>query len=173
METLLDILKYILPSLVVFLTVYFMVRSYLDHRQKSQVMLLKEKGQEIILPLRLQAYERMVLFLERISPGQIVFRVRQADMSPAQLQAALLQSLREEYEHNLAQQIYISPEAWSKVKTAREEIIRLINTVFISLDEHAGGNDFAQKVLESGSQMDKNPVQAAVDFLKKEVGQLF
>jgi hypothetical protein len=173
METILEILKYILPSLVVFLTAYFLIKSYLNYRQNNDKLQLRKKDQEIILPLRLQSYERMILFLERISPVQAIFRVRKQDMSPAQLQASLVQSIREEYEHNIAQQIYISQEGWNMVRNAREEVTRQINTAFINLGDDANANDLAQMILESWGQTEKNPVQSAIDFLKNEVRQLF
>ena len=128
---------------------------------------------EIILPLRQQSYERMVLLLERINPVQAIFRVKQAEMSAAQLQSALTQSIREEYEHNIAQQIYISQEAWNQVRNAREEIIRLINSSFIDMKENSTANDLAQAVIENWSRLDVNPTQKALDFLKKEVAKLF
>jgi hypothetical protein len=173
METFLEILKYTLPALVVFLTVYLVLRSYFDFKQKEGLLEIRRKDQEIILPIRLQAYERMVLFLERISPVQAVFRVMEPGMSPANLQAALVQTVREEFEHNIAQQIYISHEAWGLVRNAREETVRMINSAFITLDEKSTANDLARIILESWSGMEKNPVQSAVDYLKNEVRELF
>lgn len=173
MEAVLEILKYTLPALVVFLTVYLTLRSYFAHRQKKEEYDIRRKDQELVFPVRLQAYERMVLFLERISPVQAVFRVMQPEMSPSGLHAALLQAIREEFEHNIAQQIYISPEAWGLIRNAREETVRVINSAFIVLDEKSTGNDLARLILENWSKLDKNPVQAAVDYLKQEVRQLF
>jgi hypothetical protein len=173
METFLEIIKYTLPALVVFLTVYFVLKFYFDYKHKEGRQEILRKEQDIILPVRLQAYERMVLFLERISPVQAVFRVVEPDMSPAHLQAALVQAIREEFEHNIAQQIYISPEAWGLVRNAREETVRLINTAFISMNEKSTANDLAKTILENWSVMEKNPVQSAVDYLKNEVRQLF
>lgn len=173
METFLDILKYILPSLVVLLAVYFMIHAFLGHQGKSRDAEIRKMDREAILPLRLQAYERMILFLERISPVQAIFRVKRADMNPVQLQASLIQSIREEYEHNIAQQIYISAEGWNQVKNAKEEIIRLVNTAFISMPDNATASDLAQTILEEWGRMEKNPVQGAIDILKTEVRQLF
>ena len=173
METFLEILKYILPSIVVFFTAYYMLKAYLDSREKLQKLEMRKKDPEITLPLRIQAFERLVLLLERISPAQLVFRVKRNDMSPAQFQYAMIQSIKEEFEHNIAQQIYISPETWNLIRSAREEIIRAINTAFISMDEKSSVNDLAQKILEDWASMEINPVQAAIDKLKEEVNQLF
>jgi hypothetical protein len=115
----------------------------------------------------------MVLFLERISPAQLVFRVKRNDMSPAQFQNALILTIREEYEHNIAQQIYLSADAWNMIRNAKEDIVRLINTTFIDMDQKAGANEMAQSILEKWSQQEKNTAQAAIVFLKEEVGRLF
>jgi hypothetical protein len=173
METFLEIVKYTLPSLVVFLTAYLILKTYLDSRLKSDSVEASRKDHEITLPLRLQAYERMVLFLERISPAQLVFRVKRNEMSPAQFQNALILTIREEYEHNIAQQIYLSTEAWNLVRNAKEDIVRHINTAFIDMDEKAGANDMAQRILEEWSKQEKNAVHSAILFLKDEVGRLF
>jgi len=173
MDTFLEILKYTLPALVVFLTVYFTLKAYLDFKTRESKQRARVKDQEVLLPIRLQSYERMVLFLERISPVQLVFRVMHPDMSPAALQAALVQTIREEYEHNIAQQIYISSEAWNLVRNAREETVRVINASFIAMNEKSTAGDLAKTILEQWSGMAKNPVQSAVDCLKNEVRQLF
>ena len=173
MEIFLEILKYILPAIVVFFTAYYLLKTYINSLMGSAREESRSKDREITLPLRLQAYERMILFLERITPVQLVFRVKRNDMTSAQLQNALIHSIREEYEHNIAQQIYISPESWNLVRTAREEVVRAINTTFISMDEKSTAAEFAQKILEEWGKQDKNPVQIATDHLKAEVNRLF
>ena len=173
METFLELLKIFIPALLVMLTAWLVIRNMLhdDQERRRQDLLLQTV--KTVTPVRLQAYERVVLFLERISPVQAVFRVMEPDMSPARLQAALVQAIREEFEHNIAQQIYISPEAWVLVRNAREETVRLINASFISINEKSTANDLAKTILENWSAMEKNPVQSAVDYLKNEVRQLF
>ncbi len=79
------------------------------------------------LPLRLQAYERLILYLERISPDSLVMRMSRSNLSVAQFQNELVTSVRTEFEHNLAQQTYISSQSWEKVKSARNSIIKLIS----------------------------------------------
>ena len=128
MSEFLEILKYVLPSLVVFAAAYFLIRSFLDHEVKELKEEKKDISRKAAVPLRFQAYERIVLFLERISPPNLVLRVSQANMSKEILQAELLKTVREEYEHNLAQQIYISDKAWEVVNGAKEEVLSDINT---------------------------------------------
>jgi hypothetical protein len=134
---------------------------------------VRMKNHEITLPLRLQAYERMVLFLERINPMQLLIRVKRDNLTPAQFHSKLVQSIKEEYDHNITQQIYLSPEAWNHIRSAREEIVRIINTTFITMSEKSDVNDLAKKILEEWGKLEKNPVQGALDHLKSEVSQLF
>jgi hypothetical protein len=173
MDTFLEILKYILPWLVIFITVFYLVKAFLDNEQKRKMLQIKKESMQITLPLRLQAYERLVLFLERISPAQILFRLNQQGMTAYQLHSAIMQNIREEYEHNLAQQIYVSPEAWSNVKTAKEEVVRLVNTSLADMKESSGSHDFARAILEKWGNLEKDPVQLSLDILKTEVKQLF
>ncbi|MCK5078397.1 MAG: hypothetical protein KAR09_00550, partial [Bacteroidales bacterium] len=147
MNEFLDILKYILPALVVFAVAYFLIRAFLDHEVKQLKEEKKDETRKAISPLRFQAYERIVLFLERISPPNMVLRVNKAGMSKEMLQGELLRTVREEYEHNLAQQIYISDEAWEQVKNAKEEVLSEINTAAAGMTEKNTSADYGQQVI--------------------------
>jgi len=100
-------------------------------------------------------------------------RTNRSGMNALELQAAMLQALRDEFEHNLSQQLYVSPQAWEKVRNAREEMISLINTAAVKVQPDASAADFAQHVLSQSLEVDKLPVQHAIDFLKNEVRQNF
>ena len=99
MNELLDILKYILPSLVVFVAVYFVLISFLENDSKKRIMEIKLANQKTITPIRLQAYERIVLFLERISPNNLILRVSRKEYNAFQLQSSLIKTIRGEFEH--------------------------------------------------------------------------
>jgi hypothetical protein len=136
-------------------------------------MTYKRESQGLTTPIRLQAYERLTLFLERITPGNLISRVHKSGMSAKLLQAELLKAIRTEYEHNLAQQIYISPGAWELIKNAKEETIKLINTAAINVSDEASGVDLGKLVLEVSMSIEKMPTQIALDYLKQESRQLF
>jgi hypothetical protein len=173
MEDFLDILKYILPSGVVFATAYFLIKAFLDNENRKKMLELKMNNQAVSIPIRLQAYERIILLLERISPGSLVIRVTQPGMTAFQLQTALIQNVRDEFEHNLAQQIYLSSPAWELSKNAKEETIKLINIAASKLNESASAIDLGSVIFELSAQTDKLPVTAAIEYIKKEVRQLF
>ena len=126
-----------------------------------------------VLPVRLQAYERSILLLERISPDSMIMRVSRNEYSARQLQQELLGNITSEYEHNLAQQTYLSTEAWEKVKVAKNQVINLINDTAKEVKPDASGPTLGKLILERMTELNNPPSQAAIDFLKKEVKTLF
>ncbi len=112
MNTFLDVLKYTIPSLIVFATAYFILKTFIESEEKKRTLEIRTKNQKLITPIRLQAYERLTLFLERISPNSVILRVQKPNMTASQLQREMLNIIRTEFEHNLSQQIYISKQAW-------------------------------------------------------------
>jgi hypothetical protein len=173
MDQFLDILKYIVPSLVVLATAYLLIEKFLENERHQRNMTFRRESQGLTTPIRLQAYERLTLFLERISPSALVMRVHKSGMSAKLLQAELLKAIRTEYEHNLSQQIYVSPGAWDLIKNAKEETIKLVNTAAINVADEASGVDLGKLMLEVTMKVDKLPGDVALDYLKQEARQIF
>ena len=173
MSEFLEILKYILPSLVVFAAAYFLIRSFLDHEVKQLKEERKDESRKVVMPLRFQAYERIVLFLERISPSNLVLRVSRAGLNKDELQAKLLQTVREEYEHNLAQQIYMSDEAWELVKGAKEEVLSDINSAAAMMKDKNTAADYGQEIISIHHEHKSRAHDSALSYLKKEIRQMF
>jgi len=94
-------------------------------------------------------------------------------MTAYHFQLMLVQNIREEFEHNVAQQIYVSPSGWAMIKSAREEIIRMINTLAAETDAGSSAGELAKVILEHWAQLDHNPAQIAIDQLKAEVRQMY
>ncbi len=173
MQTILEILKYILPSIITFLTAWFIIRQFIDNEQKKSLIAMKSSASQTIMPVRLQAYERVLLLLERISLQSLVMRVHQAGMTAAELHQALLQTVRQEYDHNLSQQLYISPDAWELIRNAKEEVIKVVNTCAGRMPEQAEGKDLATDILEETLKMGRPMTTTAILFIKKEVRQIY
>ena len=173
MDTLFDLAKFILPSIIVFLTAYYAIKKFLDNEHKVRILEMRKENQNTTLPLRLQAYERSVLFLERISPDALVKRIYKQGMDARGMQSLILTTIRTEYEHNISQQIYISEQAWSRLKTTKEEIIKLVNIASGRVRDDATGLDLSKAILELASKLDRNPTHLAIEFIKKEIRQLF
>lgn len=172
-----QVLLALLPSVVVFLTAYYLFRQFLwsKHRgQQEQVMAeFKREDRKHTLPLRLQAYERLSLFLERIAPGPLVFRVHKHSMDARMLHAELLATVREEFEHNVTQQLYVSDRAWQQVKMAKEETLRIFNIAYEQTGDNPNGTALSQRIFETAAKLSHLPTQEALLTLKEEVRKLF
>jgi hypothetical protein len=173
MATLLEILKYTIPALIVFLTTWVLIRSWAKNEDKKRKHEFNIHIKDEILPIRLQAYERFILYLERIAPESLVMRTSSADYTTRQFQTELMSAIRTEFEHNLAQQTYISTEAWEKVRVARNQTIKLINEAAAELKPDASGTTLGKLVLEQVMELKNPPSQIAIDYLKREVNTLF
>jgi hypothetical protein len=169
----LDVLKYTIPSLVLFLTVFYILHSYFEDNEKKRQIKTVLKNRKLITPLRLQAYERIILLLERISPESLILRISITGMNSKQLQTEMLNSVRAEFEHNLSQQLYVSNEAWEMIKGARSNTLKLINMAADKVAPESPSIQLSTTILEMIMEMDKTPSANAIDFLKKEVQKLF
>lgn len=172
METFYDILKIILPSLLVMITAWLVISNMLRNdqdRRRQEVLLQTVKT---VTPVRLQAYERIILLLERISPESLIMRTARPDLTAQQLHAELISNVRAEYEHNLSQQIYMSNEAWEMVRNARGTVVKLINNVASQLPRTATGEELSRLLIEEVMEMDTEPCRTAINFIKAETARL-
>lgn len=171
MNTVAIILVSVLPSMIVAVAAFFIVKYFIENDQKKKVLELKFQSKSITTPVRLQAYERMALFLERIEPNQLLFRVNNPELTAAQMQAVLLSTIRSEYEHNMSQQIYISPEVWESIKRAKENVVNAINIAAGKLSPEAMAIDLDSAIFQITAA--ESPVAAAMNSLKKEIQTLY
>jgi hypothetical protein len=173
MEDFLDILKYILPSVITFLASYLIIKRFLDNDYRKKTVDIKMQNQKTIMPVRLQAYERLVLLLERISLPSLIQRTHKQGMSARMLQAELVKAIRAEFDHNLSQQVYITNKSWESVKTAKEETIKAINIAASRVGDDASGMDLINVIFELITKVDRLPTDIAIDILKMEARQIF
>ncbi len=169
----LTLLAIVLPAAIVTLTAYFLLKKLLDSQERKHIITHKTESVKEILPLRLQAFERIMLMLERMRPGSLVFRVSYENMDAPHFQGKLLENIRDEFEHNLSQQVYVAPESWQKVVMAREETVKLINNAASQLNAEATGNDLARAIFRKTAENGTPAIEEARNILKKEVQQLF
>lgn len=171
MEIVLYITGGILACVIVFLTAYFSIKYFLENDQKKRLLELKFNSKSLITPVRLQAYERMAMFLERIEPNHLIQRVNNPDLTSEQLRTILLTTIRAEFEHNLSQQIYISVNTWDLIVQAKEETIQRINLSAGKLGTEAMSIDLATSLLEKVTASVSN--ERAMKALKEEIAILF
>ncbi len=173
MNELMEIIKYIIPSLIVFFTTWWLVTNFLKQERWRLSEKYRQESTSSLLKVRLQAYERLLLFLERISPDQLLLRNTPPDIPASDYQQMLLENIRNEYEHNLIQQLYISAKSWELVDHARMWIIILVNDSAERLDANASANELAIAVIENEMSAKINHINAAIMVIKKEVQELF
>lgn len=169
----LEIAKYVIPSLIVFLTAYFTISSFMKNEEKKRKLELLLNTRRVITPVRLQAYERAVLFLERISPDSMLTRLHKKDMTAGDLQSRMLATIRAEFEHNFTQQVYMSHDSWQMIIKAKENTVKLINTVASEIKKEAPSIILSKALLEHIMEIPKTPSATAIEFLKKEIQLLF
>lgn len=169
LENVIEIIKLIVPAAAAILAVKYTLKAFTEREEKKKQIDLKIKETEIILPIRLQAYERICMLIERISPQNLIPRVNTGVMSAPQLQQALLSEVRNELNHNLSQQVYISDKAWKLTKQTSEAVKGLIFNAAREMPEGAKGNDLARKILENLMTLDPNPFDTALDLIKSEI----
>jgi len=186
MSELLEFFKIIIPTIVVLLVVYVMLRAFtkqnskqLDYMRNEQQLIKlrldtegKSNTEKISLPLKFQAYERMSMFLERINPPNLLTRVMKPKISVGMLHSSLLATIRDEYEHNMSQQLYISDTAWEMVKAAKEDVVRLINSSASKFKSDAEASKFAQSIITDGFN-NNNPIDKALRILKEDIRNNF
>lgn len=169
---LLRILTLIIAITLITVSILIIMKNYFNLKRPVSVTPDPLEKSKILLPLRLQAYERIVLYLERISPAQLIQRVSRPEMNAVQLQSTLTKTIRDEFEYNLSQQLYISSRAWELVKNAKEETIKLIHTAAHTLPEGASSQELIKAILDRMIENEKQPVDFAIEEVKKDVQQL-
>ncbi|MBI3232919.1 MAG: hypothetical protein HYZ42_02570 [Bacteroidetes bacterium] len=145
----------------------------IQNEDNKRMLDLRIKNQQLFTPLRLQAYERMALLLERITPVNIIQRVSRPGQSALELKQLIINDIQAEFNHNLSQQIYVSHHVWSLTKSVKEQIVQLVNVAYMSLPEDAKGIDLSKTIFSILIERDENPTQKVLDFLNKEVHLIF
>ena len=170
---------YIFPLLYLILGLAFVYGFYLtvnnvaDKILETQKRDIRGKHTDITLPLRLQAYERMCLFLERITPSNLLLRLAPSATNTLELQQILLREIREEYNHNIAQQMYMSNYAWEQINSAMNEIVAVINQSASEVAPEDPATNLAKKIFSHVIEKETQPAVTALNILKEEVKNLF
>ncbi len=168
-EIVLEILKYVLPALVVLLAAYLLLKRMLDAQLQMRAMKYKQQTTESTMSLKMQAYERIALFCERVSLPQLLFRIRGEGLSAEQHRASLLMAIQQEYEHNFSQQIYVSPSLWKIVETTKEKMVELVNVIGADAPAGTDGGQRRRHYLTQYEQRGVDPTRLALEAVKKEV----
>ena len=167
----LNFVAYLLPAIVVGLIAYFFFKGHTANEEGRRRYLIQKDAQKDTIPMRLQAYERLTLFLERIDPNKLLIRVKPYSDDLQKYETLLIQNIDNEYEHNLVQQIYVSPECWNIIIAAKNATTQLIRQS--AMNEKVDSSDKLRENLLNHFMGEVTPSHKALMYLKKEVSELF
>jgi len=173
METFLEIVKYTLPALVVFATVYYMMKQYLDQQYKLSSLEMRKEQYDKMLPIKLQAYERLALFCERISVDNLSYRLANSGTDGLALSKSMLVAIQQEWEHNLSQQIYVSDNLWDIISLAKNNNQAVIARASQEIGVEDSPAALMQKILSIKAEGKMDPIAAARQAIKEETQLLF
>ncbi len=169
----LPIILVTVPAAGVLVMAYLFLKKTAEKEIRHLQVELKRDRQKHFLPMRVDAYQRGVLLLERIHPNSLVMRLHNPGNPAKKMQTDLLQAIREEYDHNVSQQLFISPQGWDMLKNSKEETIKIINLAGKQMLATSTGTDLAGKIFEIVAEVGTLPTEIAVDYLKREMQELF
>lgn len=171
MTRIFDLFMYALPAIITGVIAYYFFREHTKNEDGRRRFLLKKDLQVNAMPLRLQAYERMALFLERITPSKLLIRVPPISASKEDYEALLIHTIEQEFEHNLSQQIYVSDKCWSILTASKNATIQLIRKA--SLSDKADSANKLREIILTEMMERRAPSDAGLSFLKEEVSEMW
>jgi hypothetical protein len=170
---LLDILKYTVSGLGIVMVAYYLFKPHLDRAENMQLLELRKAVSNQTLPLRLQAYERMVLFVERVNPANMLIRLSANEYNAAELHSLVVTEIRNEYQHNVTQQIYVSARAWGIIRRIKDDTMSIVTNAVKGLPEDASGLDLSRTILTHLSTLEENPYDLASTMIRKDLEDIF
>ena len=166
-----DYLSYLLPALLVGLIAYYFFKTFVNHQKEMRYLEMRKENRSEVLPLRLQAFERLVLFLERISLAQLLHRVKPVGDDKLGYENLLIASIEQEFEHNIAQQVYVSQKCWDAIKASKNSTISLIRRKCVN-EKISSAQQLRESILSELLEK-SSPSDTGIAFLKNEIKTLF
>jgi hypothetical protein len=170
-KTIIEVFINLVPALMIAAVAYYFFKGHIENENRRRSFMLQKSLQKQALPIRLQAYERMVLFLERISPSKLLTRVNPTSSNKQDYESLLVASIQQEFEHNLTQQIYVTDECWNVILAAKNGTIQLIRKA--NMLEKVETSDKLREVILTDLMENEPPTKTALEFVKKEVSELW
>lgn len=167
-DKILEGLVYTLPAIVTGGVAYYFFNSFLRHDTAEKKMQLLAAKKKESLPIKLQAYERMLLFCERINPTKLLLRVKPVSSETNSYTQLLIANIEQEFEHNMVQQIYISDDCWTAIIAAKSAVINQLKQIS---EEVTNADELREKVLLHYTQK-VPPTETAVSFIKSAVKKM-
>lgn len=167
----LGLLLYCVPAIITGGIAFLFFREHVENENNRRNFLIQKDLQKDALPMRLQAYERMSLFLERIKPSKLILRVKPTSSNKEDYESLLIANIEQEFDHNLAQQIYVTDKCWSITSTAKNATIQIIRKA--ALSDKVDSSDKLREVILNEMLDKRSPSDAALSFIKEEVSEIW
>ena len=171
-RSMIELLKYTIPSLIVLLATWLVMHKLFKSEEQKRLWELKKLSQKEISPIRMRAYERLTLLLERTTPEHMLMDMNLTEMTVLQVQQRLMQTIRLEYEHNLSQQVYVSDEVWDMIVAAKEQMIAFVNSMAQQIPQGSSALDYAKVLITAYTSNGDTPNDKALQALKDEARSL-
>lgn len=169
MNFLLEIAKITIPGILVLLAAYYVLRDLLRNAERTRFYEMKKESAKALTPVKLTAYERLALFLERMKPESLLIRTQLPNMKVHELHIVLLNTIREEFEHNVTQQIYVGNDVWLLTRNAKDSLIQLINSIASDMPDDMPALELSKMIIERYNAVNETPIDLALNALKSEV----
>ena len=152
---------------------YFLLKSDIQNYFRFKTFESNKDKHSALLPLQLQAYERMIVFVERINPANLLVRLHESGISVTALQTAVIKEIRAEFQHNITQQLYIQSVSWNILRKLKDDTIAMVNNVAQNLPPDAAGLELSRQVLNHMSTIEENPYDLTINQLKGDIQKMF
>ena len=156
------------PALIVFAACYLLIKQFLNNREQIELIDIQRRSAAKVLPLKLQAYERLILLFERVYVPALITRIKTKRMSSGELQSALMIAIQQEFEHNVTQQIYVSDKLWEIIRLVKQELYNQLDHVMVSTAFNGDADDYTSALIEHFSKPDFDPTRKAIYAIKQE-----
>jgi len=155
------------------MAVYYILKNDIQRFFDLKNIELNKESRAHLLPLRLQAHERLIIFTDRINPANLLVRLHQQGIGIGTLQAGILNEVRSEYQHNITQQLYVDSVTWNVVRKLKDDTIAMINNAVQGLPADANGIELSKAILQHMGSIDENPYDLTIELIKKDIQKLF
>lgn len=173
MKNIIIFLLAVIPALLVLLTAWVLLKNLLQNFANQRNLDLRKTTLQQITPVRLRSYERLMLLLERTNPENLILNNYKKGMTCLDLQITLQNAIRQEFAHNLSQQIYISSALWESIIDTKESLLNLINLCAAKCPPDVDGIVLGEGIITIYNDEAQNPTDIAVKLLKAEVADFF
>lgn len=168
-----DVIILGLGVFIALIAIYYVLKNDIQRFFNLKTIELNKESKAQILPLRLQAHERLIIFVDRINPSNLLVRLHQQGIALSTLQAGILNEIRSEYQHNITQQLYIDSVTWNVVRKLKDDTIAMINNAVQGLPADSNGIELSKAILQHMATITENPYDLTIELVKKDIQQLF